>query len=227
MWRRAPLRRRGLKRGRMDMVSRMFATLVASGIAVSSMNGVATAQTYKVHLTGLNAGKIGSAAEGDATLKVVGDRLEVRIKMNGVPANIEHWEHFHGFTDARNATCATSAMDANKDGFIDLLETEPVSGTTMVPFNDKPEEMQIPTHTYPHASARGNFEYTKLVPLAQLAATFGRTYAGQTIDLERRVIYVHGVPSDSGLPTTVGSLGPVPSHVTLPIACGKIVKVAG
>ncbi|WP_420136703.1 hypothetical protein [Sphingomonas sp.] len=209
------------------MTSRVLATLVATGMTFSGIAGAAMAQTYRVHLTSLNAGKIGSAPEGNATLKVVGDTLEVRIKMNGVPANIEHWEHFHGFADARNATCVTPDMDANQDGFIDLLETEPVSGTTMVPFNDRPEEMQIPTHTYPHASARGNFDYTKSVPLAQLAAKFGQTYQDQTIDLERRVLYVHGVPSDSALPTTVGSLGPVPSHVTLPIACGKIVKVSG
>jgi hypothetical protein len=82
-----------------------------------------------------------------ATFKVVGDNLEVHIKMKGVPASIEHWEHFHGFPDGKNATCATPEQDKNKDGYVDLGETEPVMGTTMVPFNDKPEEMNIPTHT--------------------------------------------------------------------------------
>lgn len=43
-------------------------------------------------------------------------------------------QHFHGFTDGRNATCAKAAADTSHDGIVDLLETEPTSGTTMVPF---------------------------------------------------------------------------------------------
>lgn len=202
------------------------ATLIGAAFVLTCAAATAQAQTYRAHLTALNSGKIGSAAEGDATLRIVGDHLEVRIKMRGVPANIEHWEHFHGFPDARNATCAAARDDTNRDGFVDLIETEPMSGTTMVPFNDRPEDMQIPTHTYPHASGAGDFEYVKSVPLAQLAATFDRTYKGRHIDLEKRVLYVHGVESNSGLPTSVASLGPVPSHITLPIACGKIEKVS-
>ncbi|KAA1183106.1 hypothetical protein FP026_08200 [Rhizobium tropici] len=184
-----------------------------------------SAESYKAHLTALNPGKIGTSAEGDATFKIVGDNLEVHIKMKGVPANIEHWEHFHGFPDGRNATCATSAEDKNKDGYIDLGETEPVMGTTMVPFNDKPEEMNIPTHTYPQADASGSYEYTKIVPLKALQEKFGETYKGGSIDLDKRVVMVHGVPEKHALPASVGSLGPIPSHVTLPIACGKIEKV--
>lgn len=187
--------------------------------------GSASAESYKAHLTSLNADKIGSAAQGDAILTVQGEQLEVRIVMKGVPANIEHWEHFHGFPNAKDATCVTANMDKNRDGYIDLGETEPQSGTTMVPFNDKPEDMVIPTHTYPHASAKGDFEYTKMVPLKQLEQTFGRVYDGASLELDKRVIYVHGVPSDSDLPASVGSLGTVPSHVTIPIACGEIERI--
>jgi len=143
-----------------------------------------------------------------------------------VPANIEHWEHFHGFPDGKPASCVGAPRDTNKDGIIDLIETEPVSGTTMVPFNHKPEDMEIPTHTYPRADAKGMFEYTKTVPLTQLSNKFEQTYPGGRIELDKRVIYVHGVPASSTLPGTVKSLGPIPAHVTLPIACGKIVRVS-
>jgi hypothetical protein len=211
------------------MTHRNFLTLSTAAVALMAAAiapaGAGNAQSYQAHLRALNAGKIGSSAEGDATFKVVGNNLEVHIRMKGVPANIEHWEHFHGFPDGKNATCVTPDLDKNKDGYLDLGETAPVSGTTMVPFNDKPEEMIIPTHTYPHASAEGAFEYTKVVPLKQLEETFGRVYDGHSIDLDKRVIYVHGIPSDSATPGTVGSLGTVPSHVTLPIACGKIEKI--
>lgn len=191
------------------------------GVTVPSI-----AETYEAHLTSMNAANTGSAGKGEATFVVSGDKLVVHIKMDGVPANIEHWEHFHGFASAAEASCATPAMDANSDGLVDLLETEPVSGTTMVPFNDQPQDMVIPTHTYPHATDKGTFEYTKVVPLGRLEATFARVYSGGKIDLDKRVVYVHGVPEALQLPRSVGSLGPIPSHVTLPIACGEISRVA-
>lgn len=211
------------------MKSHQIAILVSSAVfgcfGPSPSVAQQAGETYKARLIALNSGSTGSSAEGEATFRVVGDSLEVQIKMRGVPAYIEHWEHFHGFPDGKAASCVTPSQDANKDGHIDLIETESVSGTTMVPFNDKPEDMIIPTHTYPQASSEGSFEYTKSVPLTQLAKTFGRVYPGGRIDLDKRVIYVHGVPSTSALPGSVKTLGPIPSHVTLPIACGQIVRV--
>ena len=127
--------------------------LKSSGIVFSVLLPLAAgaqAETYKAHLTGINESKLGSKPEGDATFKVVGDNLEVHITMRGVPRDIEHWEHFHGFPDGRDATCVTPEMDANHDSFIDLGETEAVSGTTMVPFNDRPEEMKIPNLSLIH-----------------------------------------------------------------------------
>lgn len=57
------------------------------------------------------------------------------IEMFDTPANIEYWQHFHGFPDGKDAHVATMDNDLNGDGFVDLPETELVSGTTMVPFN--------------------------------------------------------------------------------------------
>ncbi|MCC6560573.1 MAG: hypothetical protein IT478_04385 [Xanthomonadales bacterium] len=78
------------------------------------------------------------------------------------PSDITHWQHFHGFTDARAAACLTEKDDANADGIIDL---------------------------------------------------------------DRRVVFIHGVPGDTRLPSTVASLGPIPASVTLPIACGVIKRI--
>ena len=61
------------------------------------------------------------------------------------PANIEHWEHFHRFSDGKQAHVPTLMQDVNHDGFIDLPETEAVSG---VPFDDAPQEMNIPHDGY-------------------------------------------------------------------------------
>lgn len=190
-------------------------------ILLAGLNAV---EIYEAKLSSLNASKIGGEAKGEATLEVDGDKLTISIKMEGVPPNIEHWEHFHGFPDGREAECV-GAHDHGADGYVDLIETEHASGITMVPFNDDPAKMEIPTNTYPRADANGRFMYKKVVELKELDKNFGEVYKGQKIALDKRVIYVHGVPEAHNLPKSVASLGPVPSHVTLPIACGKIVRI--
>ena len=130
----------------------------------------------------------------------------------------------HGFTSSRNATCPTAAADANHDGVIDLIETEPMSGTTMVPFTDDPVSMEIVTDTYPKASAHGPYQYRKTVSLSALEAAFAKAFDGQKLDLDRRVVFVHGVPDTTTLPASAASLGKIPAQVTVPIACGKIVS---
>lgn len=180
-------------------------------------------KVYKSKIVPLNEQATGSAAHGSALFIENGDQLVVTIEMFDTPANEQHWEHFHGFPDGRNATIATMAQDANHDGFVDLPETEPVSGTTMVPFNDRPENMDIPNDAYPVADANGYFAYTKIVPLKELDVEFKKAFNDHDLALDKRVIYIHGVAKSLALPSTVaGEVAQYDQHVTLPIAVGKI-----
>lgn len=181
---------------------------------------------YEADITPLNADKIGTAAKGHARFEVQGDELVVTITMTGTPANSQHWMHFHGFPDGQDAQPATIAQDANHDGYVDLPETEPVSGTTMVPFNASPEHMRIPEDTYPVADAQGNFTYEKIIPLGTLRNSFEKAFNDRELHLEKRVMYVHGVPEDFKLPATVqGAIAGHTANTTLPIAVGKIRKI--
>ncbi|MGH8746314.1 MAG: hypothetical protein ACREUK_07475 [Burkholderiales bacterium] len=118
------------------------------------------------------------------------------------------------------------AADTNGDGFVDLIETGPASGTTMVPFDNKPAAMDVAHGRYPKADAHGNYRYRKVVSLKALSAAFGKAFDGQKLDLDKRVVIIHGVPADAKLPATVQSLGPIPAQVTLPIACGRIERLS-
>jgi hypothetical protein len=180
---------------------------------------------YVAQLHPMNSKVTGLQAAGEARLTVSGDRLTITIRAEGVPPDLVHWQHFHGFTDNRAATCPTAKADANGDGIIDLIETEPLAGTTMVPFTDNPAGMDVAHGTYPKASAAGTYTYRQTVPLDELTSAFAKTFKGQALDLDRRVIFIHGVVATSALPTSVASLGPIPADVTLPIACGKIQQV--
>jgi hypothetical protein len=207
------------------------ATLFAGAVVAASVAAAFAAApeaadaVYVAHLKPLNVKASGLEASGEMRFTVRGDRLNIKISVHGVPPNIEHWQHFHGFPDGHAAACPTAADDVNGDGYIDIHETEPVMGTTMVPFNDDPVAMNVPTDTYPHADAQGGFEYEKTVSLKALQASFGQKFGGGTIDLDHRVVQVHGVFDKPALAASVASLGTIPSRVTLPLACGKIERV--
>jgi hypothetical protein len=179
---------------------------------------------YVAHLSALNTTATGSKAAGEATLTIKGDSLTIAVNASGLPKDIEHWQHFHGFTDGRQATCPTNAVDANGDGIIDVVETGAAAGTTMVPFSGDPVSMDVPHGTYPRASATGTLQYKETVSLSALQAAFAKAFDGQKLDLDRRVIFIHGIPADTQLKASVASLGPIPAQVTLPIACGTISK---
>lgn len=182
-----------------------------------------TNKHFVAKIVPLNEAKIGTAAHGNASFDIEGDQLKISIEMWDTPAGIQHWEHFHGFPDGQDAAIATMTQDVNGDGFVDLPETEPVSGTTMVPFNDAPADMNIPNDEYPVADDQGHFAYTKLVPLSKLSANFKAAFNDTELALDKRVIYIHGVPSGLNLPASVaGEVGHYDAHVTLPIAVGKI-----
>jgi hypothetical protein len=175
---------------------------------------------YVAQLHPMNARVTGHRTAGEARFTVKGDSLTISLKVKDAAPGIAHWQHFHGFKDNRDATCATQAADKNGDGIVDLIETEPASGTTMVPFIDDPVSMNVAEGTYPKASAGGTYEYRQTVSLQALSAAFSKAFDGAKLDLDRRVVLIHGTPKT--LPATVASLGPIPAQVTLPIACGAI-----
>jgi hypothetical protein len=95
----------------------------------------------------------------------------------------------------------------------------------MVPFSGDPVSMDVPHGVYPRASATGTLQYNETVSLSALQTAFAKTFDGQKLDLDRRVVFIHGIPAASKLKASVASLGPIPAQVTLPIACGKISRV--
>ena len=180
---------------------------------------------YVAELHPLNTKVTGSETTGEARFSITGDTLTISVEAKGLPSGIMHLQHFHGLKDHGDATCPTAAADTNGDGIIDLIETEPTSGTTMVPFHDDPVSMEIVRDTYPKASDEGSYHYAKAVSLKDLKAAFAKAFGGQELDLDRRVVFIHGVLPATKLPASAASLGTIPAQVTLPIACGKIKRV--
>ncbi len=206
--------------------------VVIACVAMAAVTACTSRQTegaktvYVAELHPMNTGVTGQRATGEARFTVQNDTLTIDITMKGVPPGVEHWQHFHGFKNDSTAGCPTAKADVNHDGIIDLIETEATSGTTMVPFNGDPAAMQVASNTYPIASDSGTYVYKKKVLLDTLKSAFNKAFGTSNLDLDHRVVFIHGVSADSALPPSVASLGTIPAHVTLPIACGKIEQAA-
>ena len=95
----------------------------------------------------------------------------------------------------------------------------------MVPFHDDPVSMEIVRDTYPKAGADGTFRYQKTVSLKGLEGAFAKAFDDTELDLDRRVVFIHGILASTKLPASAASLGTIPAQVTLPIACGEIKRV--
>jgi hypothetical protein len=200
---------------------------ILAGFAGSPLitEAAAADANYKAELSPLNSTTTGSDASGEASFVISGDQMTIRVTAKGVPPGIEHLQHFHGFaTGDQQSVCPVASSDANGDGVIDIKETEALAGETMVPFQGDPVGMQIVVDTYPKAAADGTYTYEKTVPLKALEDAFTGKYTGQSLDLERRVVFLHGVAMTTQLAASVASLGDIPAQVTIPIACGAIEK---
>ena len=215
----------------MRLQKNSFAVISLAGV-LASLAGISVVQaenadvTYKAELSSLNSKTTGSRAKGEAIFTISGDQLTIHVSAKGVSPNMEHLQHLHGFAKGdRKSKCPTARNDTKGDGIIDIVETEPVAGTTMVPFHDDPVDMEMVKDTYPSAGTDGSYSYEKTVSLKALRAAFAAKFSGQQLDLGRRVVFLHGVPASTKLPATVASLDDIPAQVTLPIACGEIKKV--
>jgi hypothetical protein len=132
---------------------------------------------------------------------------------------------FHGFPDGKSARCPTARDDTNGDGYVDLIETEPLAGTAMVPFHAHPATHEIPSDMYPVADANGTAHYQHSESVDDLEEALKERFKAPALALPKRVIFIHGVADDPRLPDTVKSLPGVPAHITIPVACGAIEAV--
>ncbi len=182
-------------------------------------------EAFRAELTPLNTVITGLETTGTVNLSVTAESLHIAVEVQNAPADMMHLIHYHGFVDGRGAVCPTPEVDVNGDGIIDLIETHAVSGRTMVPFHGDPATLQIQAGSYPTADAEGNLSYQRSVALADLAESLREKWGVDSLQFAKRVVYLHGVDPERALPETVQSLEGVDPHITLPIACGKLVLV--
>jgi hypothetical protein len=193
------------------------------GVEPSRAGIPAGAPVWSALLAPVNADLHPGTPDGAVVAAVTADSLIVEVGVEQVPAGITHLQHIHGFVDGSSAGCpAPSAADDNGDGIIDLIETRDASGVTMIPLHGDPASLELTGEGYPSADEEGRYVYRGSADLDDLREALASNFGVEDLALGDRVVYVHGVPSDTDLPETVRSLEGVPAHVTLPVACGTL-----
>ena len=201
-----------------------MAYALALALAGLAMPGAQAAETYRATLVPLNASATHTDVRGEVRITVSGADATFALDARGLSPSMMHMAHLHGFDGDRSATCPGVQADVNGDGVVDLIETEPTSGVTMIPFNARPAALKIATDTYPTAAKDGTVAYRQELSLAELSRAMSAQFKGASPDFTKRVVFVHGVPATAHLPQTAASLPGVPAQATIPVACGKLVR---
>ena len=185
------------------------------GGEASQRSSNANATVYRVDFEALNPDAGYSAVNGVANLRITGDRLTVQVNAQGLQPGMIHPQHIHA-----SDSCPEPAADTNEDGFIDVLEGVPSYGPIFVSLDGDLANLDFET-TFPKPMNKaGAITYSESASVSELEAA-----TGEALDLDGRHIVLHGVSAETDLPESVQSIAGLPSYLTLPVACGEIVRV--
>lgn len=198
-------------------------TAVLAGAPAPAPNASQGATTYVAELRPVNDSLTAGSPAGQVELVQQGDSLQIRVDATGLPPGMRLM-HYHGHPDGKAGACPTAADDRNQDGVVDLLEAVERAGKTLVPFHAQPASLEIKADTYPAANAAGALSYLQSVPLGELRKALEKQHGIRDLQLDKRVVLIHGVAAERKLPSTAQSLPGVPAEVTVPIACGTLAR---
>lgn len=99
----------------------------------------------------------GSGVSGTAQIVVEGNQIGVFLQASGLAPNRMHAQHIHS-----GSQCATPALDANGDGYVDSVEGSLAAGVPVVPLdlsNPLTGGAARSSKNFPVASESGNVSY--------------------------------------------------------------------
>ncbi len=182
---------------------------------------------YRVVLRPLNSQIHGFIATGSGKIHSRNNVLEINIVMDDI-TNAPHYQNLYS-----GSACPKTNADTNGDGFIDVKEAEASIGKVLIPLDADLSGQLKGYGTNPSGSA---YEYSKKAYLDILLTDLKDTDEATIepivklpdhvgLELEGRVIMVHGARDSVKLPDSIRSWPNHTKHQSLPIACGVIQKV--
>ena len=179
---------------------------------------------FRVVLSPVNTNVAGEAA-GTASFQIDADEFGANLEVTGA-ASTSHRQHVHIGT-----ACPSPDSDTNGDGFIDIAESNAVSGGVLIPL-DNDLRAQTAGGRYPFGR---NYSYNQTtsfqtmltelrLPDTDTSDSLVKLGVDENLNLEGKVVMVHGVSTTTSLPATVQGEGDQSPHQALPVLCGVITR---
>jgi hypothetical protein len=182
---------------------------------------------YEAILRPLNTSVSGLLPTGKARIELKGDELKVETFLDD-DASVSHIQSIHTGTE-----CPELRHDQNADGLVDINEMYLVTGKVLIPLDGDLAAQDSGALVYPKGSGhtyKRDTSFSKTLSdlqaldqnptdhLAKLGMDEGSSLIG-------KVVVIHGTANKKTVPSTVGSAHGLPNYLTIPVVCGKIVRV--
>src|SRR5688500_7103039 len=203
------------------LIAAPIAVLVPAGAAAAVSAGHFEADLLPVPHRQVADG--GSTVRGEASMRLTGRTLDIRLSASGLTPNEPHAMHIHGVVQAKNE-CPDISADVNTgdpidpgsftagrpDGLISLGEGAPDYGPILVSLTtrgDTSADSGLTLERFMTADAKGRLRYHRTITIPREVAK----------DLSNLHIVLHGadLPKDANS-SSLSSL----FEATLPVACG-------
>ena len=188
---------------------------------------------YATEFTALN----NSGVDGHALLFLDerSQTLSVNIRAEGLEPNQVHPQHIHGFPDDKDANTPTIAQDADRDGFVELLEGlvkyGPVQLNLTLNPGDSTHNHGTPGHdhtadaVFPTADAEGNLRYSETFRFDRSDPN-AQAILDDIVPLQRKEIVLHGLTLREGQGSDGGEADGTGGYKEiLPVASGELEEV--
>ena len=184
---------------------------------------LAVFNTINLKVTGKLTGAFTFSREKEVD-ELVGD-----VRLTNAGPNLLHSQYVR-----LGSRCPIPEDDTNKDGHIDAAEGEAVYGKVFFPLDGDLTSQSSHDGEFPVGDVYGNYIYSKVTLFSTFISDMRSAQANdgyhklkdrEPLNIEGKVVVVHGVDMAAELPATVGTINRIVPYQTLPIACGVIKKV--
>ena len=186
---------------------------------------VAESGDYEAFLRPINTRVYGFINSGKAEVKA-DQNLSVNLVMDDAPG-VTHIQSIH-----IGKRCPHKEDDTNNDGYIDIKEAMTVAGKVLIPLDDNLETQTLGRSQYPTGKSytfqrRANMKRVMndlTLPDEDVNDNVIKLTDTEEFSFEGRVIIIQGAYQTALLPSTVATIGTLTSAMSIPIACGRMMK---
>jgi hypothetical protein len=147
-----------------------------------------------------------SSAVGTTNFSISGDNFQAKVVIASAKLGT-HAQHIHTGT-----RCPTDADDTNNDGVVDATEATAVYGPVLLALDSN---LGAAGGNFPSGVA---YNYDQSDSLSKILTNLNL----EGINLEGKVVNIHGVPETTTLPSTISG-----GKAAFPVSCGVLVKTGG